>query len=108
MWSPDDDFILAFCSKSREVHLRCVNSAVVEDHQEDWAGKVVDELGGIESVCWAPDSRQVITYATNNLRICIWSLLSQELTSYISNYKMLPPKGIAYTNNMKFVALAEK
>ena len=59
-------------------------------------------------MCWAPDSRQILTYSTNNLRISIWSLISQELISYIANYKLLPPKGIIFTNNMKFVALAEK
>ena len=56
-WSPDDNFIMAFTSKTQEVHLRCLNKLIVENQQDDWVGKIHDNLGGIESVCWAPDSR---------------------------------------------------
>lgn len=68
----------------------------------------MDKVGGIEGACWAPDSRQIMTYASNNLRVSIWSLITQKLQGYISNPKMLPPKGLGFTENKKFAALAER
>ena len=56
-WSPDDNFIMASTSKTSEVHLRCLNKLVTENQQDDWAGRIFDQLGGIEVACWAPDSR---------------------------------------------------
>ena len=50
----------------------------------------------------------MLTYASNNLRVSIWSLVTSKLSGYISNPKMLPPKGIAFTENKKFAALAER
>ena len=68
----------------------------------------MDKIGGIEGVHWAPDSRQILTYASNLLRVSIWSLVNSRLAGYISNPKMLPPKGLTFTENNKFAALAER
>lgn len=71
-------------------------------------GTINDKIGGIEAAHWAPDSRQILTYGSNLLRVSIWSLITQGLQGYISNPKMLPPKGISYTENKKFAALLER
>ena len=57
---------------------------------------------------WSADSRQVLTWAENNLRISVWSLITSQLTAYISNPKLLPPKGINFSENKKFVAICER
>jgi len=40
--------------------------------------------------------------------VSIWSLVSSKLQGFISNPKMLPPKGMVFTENKKFAALAER
>ena len=108
-WSPDDKFIMIILGKTQEIHLRCFDSSIIENQQnEAWIGTINDKIGGIEAAHWAPDSRQVLTYATNLLRVSIWSLITQGLQGYISNPKMLPPKGISFTENKKFAALLER
>jgi hypothetical protein len=57
---------------------------------------------------WSADSTQILTWANNNLRVSIWSLITSELTAYISSPKMLPPRGFEFSTNKKFVALAER
>jgi WD40 repeat protein len=49
-----------------------------------------------------------MTWATSNLRVSIWSLINQGLGAFISNPKMLPPKGIDFSENKKFCAIAER
>ena len=75
-WSPDDNFILSHIGKKQEVHVRCFSSEVVENQDEGWTATLSDHVGGIEAVIWAPDSRQLMTYATNNIRVSIWSLVT--------------------------------
>ena len=75
-WSPDDKFIMVVTGKTQEIHLRCFDSAIVENQQEGWMGSFNDKIGGIEAAHWAPDSRQILTYGSNMLRVSIWSLVS--------------------------------
>lgn len=107
-WAPDDNFIMAIIGKIHEIHVRCFNSEVVENSAEGWQAVVADELAGIDAAIWSADSRQILTWANNNLRVSIWSLISSSLSAYISSPKMLPPKGIAFSENKKFAALAER
>lgn len=53
-----------------------------------------------------PDSRQIITVSDFNLRLTIWSLSDQNV-AYIKDPKH-PDKGISFTSNGKFMALAER
>jgi WD40 repeat protein len=55
---------------------------------------------------WVPDSRQVITISDFQLRLTIWSLVDESV-SYIKNPKH-HDKGISFTSNGKFMALAER
>ena len=88
--------------------MRCFDSTIVADNAEGWQGTIVDSVGGIESAIWAPDSRQVLTYASNLLRVTIWSLSKQAMQAYITQPKFLPPKGITFTENKKFAAILER
>ena len=55
---------------------------------------------------WVPDSRQIITISDFQLRLTIWSLVD-ETVSYIKNPKH-HDKGLSFTSNGKFMALAER
>lgn len=55
---------------------------------------------------WAPDSRRLLTTCEFNLRITIWSLIDRS-TAYI-NYPKYAEKGVAFTSNGYFMALAER
>ena len=55
---------------------------------------------------WSPDSRRVISICEFNVRMTIWSLIDRS-TSYI-NYPKFHDKGIAFTSNGFFMALAER
>ena len=85
-----------------------LNSEIVEQNAEGWCGLIQDQLGGIDAALWSGDSRQILTWANNNLRVSIWSLVTSQLSAFISSPKMLPPKGFAFSANKKFAALAER
>lgn len=57
-------------------------------------------------VRWAPDSRRVLTICEFNIRMTIWSLVDRS-TNYI-NYPKYSEKGISFTSNGYFMALAER
>jgi WD40 repeat protein len=42
------------------------------------------------------------------LRATVWSLVEQREVANIRSPKLLPPKGISFTKNKKFMALAER
>jgi hypothetical protein len=42
------------------------------------------------------------------LRATVWSLVESAAAAYIRNPKLLPPKGVSFTKNKKFMALAER
>lgn len=99
---------MAVLGKSQEIHLKCFNSEVVEGNIEGWVATITDQLGGIEAAMWAADSRQIMTWSENLLRISIWSLQTSNLQAFISSPKMLPPKGISFSSNSRFAAIAER
>jgi hypothetical protein len=55
---------------------------------------------------WSPDSRRVLTICDFNIRLTIWSLIDRS-TNYI-NYPKYSDKGLSYTSNGFFMALAER
>ncbi len=68
--------MMAIFPKSQQIYLRCFDSSIVDNWQEGWTGELHDNIGGIESACWAPDSRKILTFSQNNLRVNIWSLIT--------------------------------
>lgn len=55
---------------------------------------------------WAPDSRRIITISEFNIRMTVWSLIDRS-TAYI-NFPKFNDKGISFTSNGYFMALAER
>eukprot|EP00347_Sterkiella_histriomuscorum_P020793 403336439 len=107
-WSPDDNFIMAILGKQNQIHLRCLNPQVIEGYQEGWTGKIEEGMIGLAGQCWSPDSRQIISFSDLQLRATVWSLVEQKAVAQIRNPKLLPPKGVCFTKNQKFMALAER
>ncbi|CDW74000.1 wd-repeat protein [Stylonychia lemnae] len=107
-WSPDDNFIMAVLAKQNQIHLRCLNPDVIQSKQEGWTGKIEEGVIGLAGQIWAPDSRQILTFSDLQLRATVWSLVEQRATAYIRSPKHVPPKGISFSQNKKFMALAER
>lgn len=107
-WSPDEAFIYAILLKHQQLHLRCLEPSVVEFQNDGWTGHIKDTAAGILAAVWAPDSRQIITFSDFQLRATIWNLTEKEAKAYIRNPKLLPPKGISFTQNKKFACLSER
>ena len=73
---------------------------------EGWTGVITDDmLAGAE---WSSDSRQVITFMDLQLRATVWYLTEQTQTAFIKGPKLLPPSGIDFSSNGKFMCLAER
>jgi hypothetical protein len=72
----------------------------------DWSCKIDEGIVGLGFSRWVPDSWQVITVSEFNLWLTIWSLTDKNV-SYIKNPKFID-KGVSFTSNGKFMALAER
>ena len=110
-WSPDDQFIMAIISKKNQIQVRCMNPMEVLEGGKDqsgWYCKIEESVLGLAGWVWAPDSRQIITFSELQLRASVWSMVEQKAIAHIKNPKLLPPKGISFTKNRKFMALAER
>jgi len=75
---------------------------------EGWTGTIEEGVCGLAAATWASNSRAILTFSELNLRVTVWSLTDESPTAYINSPKMLPPKGIDYSSNKKFMALAER
>ena len=98
-WSNDRKYILVSIWKRGLAYVKSI-----ED--QDWNWKIDEGIAGLMYARWVPDSRQVITISDFQLRLTIWSLVD-ETVSYIKNPKHYD-KGISFTSNGKFMALAER
>lgn len=105
-WSPDDNFILTFNKKKNVIHIRTLNSEIIEMQLEGWSGCIQDEM--LAGVTWSSDSRQIITFSDLQLRATVWSLVEQAPVAYLKSPKLLPPKGFDTSSNGKFVCIAER
>jgi len=98
-WSPDGHFLLIAIPKKNLVYVKSLDDS-------DWNCKIDEGVVGLSHCRWVPDSRQIITVSDFNLRLTIWSLSDQNV-SYIKNPKH-HEKGISFTSDGKFMALAER
>jgi hypothetical protein len=78
------------------------------DESEGWSAKLEDSVSGLAGAIWTPDSRQIIIYSDFGLRATVWDLCDGEAKCYFKSPKHLPPKGVSFTKNGKFMALCEK
>ena len=74
-WSSDSNFIMC-CMYKRN----CVQVWSME--QPDWTCKIDEGSAGLVHARWSPDGRHVLTSASFNLRLTVWSLINKSI-SYI-------------------------
>ncbi|CAL4253458.1 unnamed protein product, partial [Meganyctiphanes norvegica] len=82
-WSPDSQYILT-CNYKRSI------AEAWSLEKPEWRCKIDEGSAGLIKICWAPDSRHILTTADFHLRITVWSLVNKSV-SYIKN-----PKNCAY------------
>jgi hypothetical protein len=63
-------------------------------------------MAGMSGAIWAPDSRRILTISSFNVRLTIWSLIDRS-NCYIV-YPKFADRGITFTSNGAFMALAER
>jgi len=98
-WSKDGKYIVAVISKRGLAYVKSIEDT-------EWNCKIDEGIAGLMYARWVPDSRQIITVSDFQLRLTIWSLVDESV-SYIKNPKH-HDKGISFTSNGKFMALAER
>ena len=92
--------------KSCTVFLKNLKNDAIENCLEGWSGTVQEEM--LAGVAWAADSRQILTFTDLQLRATVWSIQDMTEVCYIESPKLLPPKGIDFSTNGKFMALIQK
>lgn len=97
---------MALNLKSNTVSLRCINIEVIESALEGWSGTIVEDM--LAGAAWASDSRQILTFSDFQIRATVWSLVEQTQTAFIKGPKLLPPHGLDFSSNGKFMCLAER
>lgn len=98
-WSNDGKYIIAAILKRGLAYVKSLEDT-------EWNCKIDEGIAGLMYARWVPDSRQVITISDFQLRLTIWSLVDESV-SYIKNPKH-HDKGLSFTSNGKFMALAER
>ncbi|KAK8730777.1 hypothetical protein OTU49_007926 [Cherax quadricarinatus] len=98
-WAPDSCYVLTGNYK------RCVAEIwSVED--PDWRCKIDEGSAGLLKICWAPDSRHVLTTAEFYLQITVWSLVNKSV-SYIKHPKNIA-QGLQFSPDHDYLAVAER
>ncbi|KAM4651427.1 WD repeat-containing protein WRAP73 [Discoglossus pictus] len=98
-WSADSMFILCAMYKRGLVQVWSLE-------QPEWHCKIDEGSAGLVSSCWSPDGRHILNTTEFHLRITLWSL-SAKSVSYIK-YPKACQQGIAFTNDGRHMALAER
>lgn len=98
-FSPDSKYILAVMCEKNMVEARSIS-------EEDWLCKIEDNLCGLVFARWSPDSRHIITFSDFQLKVSIYSLVDKSV--FYIKYPKFPDKGISFSNDGKFMALAER
>ncbi|CAK8694465.1 unnamed protein product [Clavelina lepadiformis] len=97
-WSSDSAFLLCAMYK------RGICQVWSVEHP-DWTCKIDEGSAGLTHAQWSPDGRHVLTTASFNLRITVWSLVNKSISyiRYVKNSKDC----LSFTDNGKYLALAE-
>lgn len=98
-WSNDGKYIIVALNKKGIAYVKSLEDS-------EWNCKIDEGIAGLMYARWVPDSRQVITVSDFQLRLTIWSLVDEKV-SYIKSPKH-HDKGLSFTSNGKFMALAER
>ncbi|MCQ2821572.1 MAG: WD40 repeat domain-containing protein [archaeon] len=73
---------------------------------DEWFCTINESQSGVIYSRWTPDSRKVLIFNDFSVRMSIWSLIDKS-TVYINSPKF-PDKGISFSSNGYFMALAER
>jgi hypothetical protein len=92
--------------KTCTVHVRALGNEAIEDNLDGWNGHIFEEM--LAGACWSADSRQILTFTDLQLRATVYSLIEQQPMAYIDSPKLLPPRGLDFSSNGKFLAIAER
>ncbi|KAK4317129.1 hypothetical protein Pmani_011763 [Petrolisthes manimaculis] len=98
-WAPDSCYLLSASYKRGVVEVWSVNDP-------DWRCKIDEGSAGLIKVCWAPDSRHILTTAEFYLRVTVWSLVNKTV-SYITNPKNMIG-GLQLSPDHEYLAVAER
>eukprot|EP00128_Syssomonas_multiformis_P011332 Colp12_sorted_trinity150504_noHs@15487 len=99
-FSPDSAYILCAMHKRGVIQVWSLE-------QPDWTCKIDEGAAGLTGACWSPDSRHVLSIADFQLRVTVWSLISKN-ASYIQSIKFGTTKGLQFSNDGRFLAVAER
>uniref|UniRef100_H2Y8F9 Anaphase-promoting complex subunit 4 WD40 domain-containing protein n=1 Tax=Ciona savignyi TaxID=51511 RepID=H2Y8F9_CIOSA len=97
-WSSDSQFLLCAMYKRGLVQVWSVE-------QPDWTCKIDEGSAGLIHAQWSPDGRHVLTTASFNLRITVWSLVNKSISyiRYIKNSKDC----LSFSSSGKYLAVGE-
>lgn len=98
-WSSDSALVLIAFYKSGIVEIKAIANS-------EWTCTINESMSGVSYARWTPDSRKVLIINDFNVRMSIWSLVDKS-TVYINGPKF-GDKGIAFSSNGYFMALAER
>ena len=97
-WSSDSLFLLCSMYKRGLVQVWSLE-------EPDWTCKIDEGSAGLVHAQWSPDGRHVLTTASFNLRITVWSLINKSISyiRFVKNSKNC----LDFTSDGKFLALGE-
>lgn len=98
-WSPDSTLILLAFYKTGICEIKSIQN-------DEWNCTINESQSGVIYSRWTPDSRKVLIFNDFSVRMSIWSLIDKS-TVYINSPKY-PDKGISFSSNGYFMALAER
>eukprot|EP00730_Choanoeca_flexa_P013387 TRINITY_DN5257_c0_g1_i2.p1 TRINITY_DN5257_c0_g1~~TRINITY_DN5257_c0_g1_i2.p1 ORF type:complete len:428 (+),score=77.70 TRINITY_DN5257_c0_g1_i2:87-1370(+) len=98
-WSSDSMYILCANFKRGLVEVWSLEDP-------EWHCRIDEGAAGLDHVMWAPDGRHILTTAQFQLRITIWSLVSQHV-SYI-RFPKHARSGACFSPDAKFLSVLER
>jgi len=97
-WSSDSRFLLCAMYKRGICQVWSIE-------QPDWTCKIDEGSAGLVHAQWSPDGRHILTSASFNLRVTVWSLVNKSISyiRFVKNSKDC----LSFSNDGKYLALAE-
>lgn len=99
-WSNNSKLILIGLYKRGIVELKSNES------NNDWKCKIDEGVQGLSYARLSPDSKHILTYSNNNIKLTIRSLIDK--TERYIKFPKFSRKGVTFTSNGNFMALAER